>query len=197
MAHKITTREQWLNEFARRARPHFKRVGAELPTRIRMSVGFTSHGARGKRIGECWTDDSSADGTFEIFITPSQADSSRIADVLTHELVHAAVGIDAGHGPRFRAVATALGLEGKMTATTAGDAWHEWADPIIDKMGPIPHAELNGKVGTIKKQTTRLLKCECSACGFVFRASASWALDTTDQLRCPDPHCEGEMEVNA
>jgi ribulose 1,5-bisphosphate carboxylase large subunit-like protein len=33
-------------------------------------------------------------------------------EVLAHELCHAAVGVDAGHGPEFRAIAHAIGLRG-------------------------------------------------------------------------------------
>lgn len=197
MPTKYKTREQWLNAFVAASRKHFKRVEAELPETIRVAIGFTSAGARGKRIGECWSDACSKDGAFEIFIVPGldgSDDASRIADILTHELVHAAVGIKAGHGPAFRKVATALGLEGKMTATTAGAAWHEWADPIVDRLGPLPHATLNpGAETTKKKQTTRLLKCECDDCGFTFRASAKWALETAEELRCPDPGCDGHV----
>ena len=68
---KITNRETWLNEFTRRARPMFKELGKPLPDNVRMAVGYTSAGRRGKRIGECWSDTCSKDGTFEIFITPA------------------------------------------------------------------------------------------------------------------------------
>ena len=87
------------------------------------TIGFTSAGQRGKRIGECWSDLASADGAFEIFIVPGIDDAARIAGILTHELVHAAVGLKAGHGAVFAKAARALGLEGKMTATTEGPEW--------------------------------------------------------------------------
>ena len=111
---KFSTREQWLNAFAKASRKHFKRIGAKLPTNVRISIGFTSGGARAKAIGQCWSHKASADQTFEIFIVPALDDASRIADILTHELVHVAAGIKAGHGHAFRKIATALGLEGKI-----------------------------------------------------------------------------------
>jgi hypothetical protein len=42
---------------------------------------------------------------------------------MAHELVHAAVGIAAGHGKEFRRVAKGIDLAGSMTATTAGPAF--------------------------------------------------------------------------
>src|SRR3546814_3233076 len=66
-----------------------------------VAIGFTSAGAKGKAIGECWDNRLSADGHFEIFIRPDLAHApdampAQIAAILAHELVHAAVGIPAG-----------------------------------------------------------------------------------------------------
>jgi hypothetical protein len=196
MPRNFKTRETWLAEFTRRSKKIFAGAGAPLPDKIRMSVGFPSAGIRGKAIGECWTDTCSEDGTFEIFITPTIADPSRIADILTHELVHAAVGIDARHGPKFKRVAVAVGLQGKMTATVAGERWHEWANPVLAAIGPLPHAVLTSNRGTSTappKQVSRQIKCECDSCGFIFRASAQW-IESSD-LRCPDSGCEGAINV--
>lgn len=188
------TREQWLNAFAAEARPHFKRVGAPLPKNIRCSIGFPSSGIRSKVIGQCWTTKVSTDGHAEIFIRPSlQSDSSRVADVLTHELIHAALGIEEGHGKEFKRVAHALGLGGKMTATIATDEWHEWADPILKKIGKLPGADLKGMLPVArKKQTTRLIKLECDTC--------DWTCRTTKlhiegyHLACPT-ECDGSLTV--
>lgn len=177
-------REQWLNAFATEARPHFKRAGAELPKTIRMSIGFPSKGIRAKTIGECWYSSASTDKHAEIFIRPSlQASASRIADVLTHELIHAALPEGTGHGPDFKRVALALGLTGKMTATVAGPKWHEWADPILKKIGKFPGAELKGALaGGKKKQTTRLIKLQCDECEWTCRTTK---LHIHDELACP------------
>ena len=184
------TREAWLEAFAVRSKPQFDRAGAPLPSNIRVSIGFTSTGRKGKRIGECWGEVASADGHFEIFIVPTMDSDARIADILTHELVHAAVGLAAGHGAAFKRVAVSLGLEGKMTATTAGDAWRVWAEPILRAIGPMPGAALasfdNGK----KKQSTRMVKCTCDECGMTFRTAAKW-LDSVSI--CPDAACGGTV----
>lgn len=189
------TREDWLNAFVNAARPVFEVAGFPLPERIRASVGFTSGGRRGKSIGECWSDIASDDGYFEIFLRPSMQTDARIADVLTHELVHAAVGLEAGHGRKFKACATALGLEGKMTSTVAGKGWYDWALPVLDQLGPIPYGALNDGMSSGKpKQKTNLLKVECPACGFLARVTNKH-IEPHSHLNCPVPDCVGVLEV--
>lgn len=194
MARPFKTREEWLNAFTKLARPAFKRAGYTIPDNVRASVGWSSKGARSKRIGECWAEGSSADGTFEIFISPRIADPSRVADIHTHELIHATVGLEAAHKKPFVDCMKALGLTGKPTATVAGPAWHAWADPILEKLGPLPHAELTPGSGS-RTQTTRMIKCECSECGFVFRTSLKWLEQGEDRLNCPDRACGGSLNI--
>jgi len=187
------TREEWLNAFIDASRAQFDAADAPLPLNVRVAVGFTSKGARGNRIGECWGQEASDDGHFEIFIKPTLVDAARICDVMTHELVHAAVGLGAGHGPSFRRVALALGLEGKMTATTASAKWYAWALPIIESLGPLPYAALHGSMNTGRpKQATSLLKAECPACGFLARITAKH-ITPHSHLNCPVPDCIGTL----
>lgn len=191
----LDTREQWLNAFMTAAKPEFERVGYPIPDKVRLSVGFTSHGAKGNRIGECWSSESSEDGYFEIFLKPTIVSDSRIADILTHELVHAAVGLDASHGAKFKKCATALGLTGKMTSTTASSEWYRWALPILSVLGPMPYGVLGtGKSSAKPKQKTNLLKVECNCCGWLARVTAKW-LEPYDTLQCPDPSCGGELQA--
>ena len=194
MPSKFKTREQWLNAFTKRAVTVFKRFGYEIPKNVRCSVGWSSKGARSNRIGECWSDLSSADGTFEIFISPLMDDASRVADILTHELIHATVGLEAGHKKPFVQCMHAVGLTGKATATVAGPQWHIWADPILASLGPLPHAALTPGGNGEKKQTTRMIKCECPDCGFVMRTTVKW-LESSENLECPIPACRAELRV--
>lgn len=195
-------REAWLNAFVTAARPVFAELGYTIPEKVRVSIGFTSKGERSRAIGECWSDLASKDGAFEIFIVPGMDDAARVAGVLTHELIHAAVGLEAGHGPVFAKAARALGLVGKMTATTEGPQWEAWAAPILKRLGALPHAALAGQSSGPKKQTTRLLKGACDVCGFTVRVTRSWACEEVDgqvvakSLRCPDPACEGQLVVD-
>ena len=168
-----STREGWLQEFIERSRPLFVEAGAPLPEKVRVSIGFPSKGQRSKVIGECFYASAAVDSVSEIFIRPSlQANPSQIADVLTHELIHAALPEGEGHGPAFGRVARALGLEGKLTSTTAGAKWHELHDPILAELAAFPGAELRGAVaGGKKTQTTRMVKVSCPECGWHFRTS--------------------------
>ncbi|MBB3910143.1 SprT-like domain-containing protein [Sphingomonas desiccabilis] len=193
------TREGWLKAFVEAARPVFAAAEAELPKLVRVSVGFPSKGARSKVIGECWNASASDDGVSEVFIVPGlQADPARVADVLTHELIHAALGTEEGHGPTFRRVMKRLGLEGKATATVAGEGWRSWALPIVEALGPFPGAGLNAGMllaGGKKTQTTRYLKVCCSMCDWTARVTAKHLEGRT--LRCPDDACEGTLEQAA
>lgn len=178
------TREAWLQAFTAQAAQAFASQGYDLPTNVRVGVGFTSKGARGKAIGQCWSNECSADNTFEIFIVPSLDQAERVADVLTHELCHAQVGLAAGHGKAFGKVARAMGLEGKLTATTGGKAFKLWSDPILAFLGPYPHAKLTGRDSSVKKtQTTRMLKVACE-CGYQVRMTRKW-LDDVGAPDCP------------
>ncbi len=138
-------RESWLNGVAGRLRPAFAQLGAPLPDRLRIAIGFPSGGQRAKATGECWDSTASADGTFEILIRPDLAEADgvlalSVAAALAHELVHAAVGIQAGKGPAFRRVALGIGLTGPMRATAPGPAFLALISPILDAVGPLPHA---------------------------------------------------------
>ncbi len=66
-------RESWLNAVAAGMAPLFEALDAPLPAHIRVAIGFTSAGRKGKAIGECWDNRLSADGHFEIFIRPDLA----------------------------------------------------------------------------------------------------------------------------
>src|SRR3546814_11987512 len=86
---------------------------------------------------------------------------AQIAAILAHELVHAAVGIPAGHGKAFKRAALGLGLVGPMRATTPGEAFLADIAPILESVGPLPHARLDthGESTEHKNQQNPLLKC--------------------------------------
>jgi hypothetical protein len=204
-SHKFNTREEWLNFVMDEVRPVFKTHGAPLPAKIRLSVGFTSTGSRGRRIGECWSPIASSDKHAEIFIKPDQDNAVRVAGILVHELVHAAVGNEHGHKRPFARVATLMGLVGKMTATTEGPKFVEMITPMLKKAGPLPHKALLPFCGVRsprKKQGTRLLKAECEECGYTVRVTKKWAAEglpfcgvrSHGRMVCEDADDEGEGE---
>ena len=193
--YKFSSREDWLNAFIDAARPVFDRVNAPLPINLRVSVGFTSKGSKGARIGECWSNSASEDGFFEIFIRPTLDGEARICDALTHELIHAAVGLEAGHNATFKRVALGLGLTGKMTNTVASSDWYVWALPIISELGAMPYGMLNdGLSSTRKKQKAALLKLECDVCGWLARVTNKH-IEPHSHLDCPVPDCSGRLDV--
>ena len=117
-----------------------------------------------------------------------------IAGILAHELTHAAVGIDKGHGRAFRRVAVAIGLTGKMTATVPGDAFKQRVEPILKKPRRSSSCALLswGESSGPKKQTTRMIKCECAECGYTARVARKW-LEELGAPHCPE---HGEMRVD-
>jgi hypothetical protein len=173
---KFKTREEWLSFVTAQSRPIFQAAGYPIPKEVRFAIGFTSSGARGKSIGECWDSKASGDKHSEIFIKPTESKPERVAGILWHELVHAAVGIKAGHKKPFKDAIKALGFEGKATQALPSElTLRTVIGPILKRAGKLPHSSLNTMVTSRKKQTTRLLKAECEECGYVVRVTKKWA----------------------
>lgn len=191
---KRGNREAWLTNLAKAMRPHFAAIGCELPAAVRISFGWT---ARARiALGECWQSKATADEHFEIFISPLHGNMGprTLAATLVHELIHTR---HRGHGKGFQADMAALGLEGPPTATTGGPGLWAWLDPLLDEAGPFPGSSIN-LADRAKKQTTRMLKCECTACGLIFRASRTTLQDAAldGLLNCPSPRCGHSIEIN-
>ena len=189
MTNTHTHREAWLGALTERFRDWFREVADyPLPPRIRLSCGFASRGAlkgnRNTTLGQCWHGEASGDGAVEIFISPITADPLRVADILGHELIHAACGKEVGHKGMFRTLALEMGLEGKMTATVGGEHFRWLVRPWLEALGPYPHAELDAKAGP-PKQATRLIKVSCGHCGYSVRITRKW-LDEAGPPCCPE-----------
>lgn len=169
-------REAWLTQMAEQYLwPLIEQHGGKRPKKWRVSVGFPK-GSR-TAIGQHWHEDVSADGTHEVFISPkltADAPDGAVA-TLTHELVHAALPKGTGHKAPFKALAEAIGLTGKMTATTAGKALQASIKGWIEELGPYPHGAMSPTTQQAKPGS-RLLKLECPGCGYVLRTTAKWLL---------------------
>jgi hypothetical protein len=170
------TREGWLTALAEKLRPRFAEVGFPLPDpdRLRYSTGFPSKSARGKkkrRIGECWDPRCTPDGSIHILISPVLASIEEVGETLVHELGHAAVGVEHGHKGPFLSFCKKIGLEGKPTATVAGEALREDLRELAAQVGEYPHAPLKFEDGE-KKQKNRQLKLTCPEhTDYIVRAS--------------------------
>ena len=173
----------------------FAKLDAPLPAQLRIAIGFTSSGRRSRNIGECWDNQCSEDRHFEIFIRPDLTESKnlmpmQIAAILGHELVHAAVGVAAGHRKEFRRVARGIGLVGPITATTAGPEFEKAVRPILEEAGSLPHGRLQLVLGASshssrrKKQYSRQIKCVCDNCGYTVYTTPKW-LDAAGAPLCP------------
>jgi len=169
-------REDWLQQMIDLLRPDFEKLGKPLPEKIRVSCGFPSKSAlanKARRIGECWGVESSEDKSYQVFISPLLKEGIEVTSTLVHELVHTAVGIECKHRGPFVKVANAIGLEGKMTETTAGEALIARLKELIEQLGEYPHARLVAS-NKPKTQTTRMLKVTCKQCGCVVRMTRKW-----------------------
>lgn len=189
IAPKAVNRELWLQNAVDMLKPIFKeKANVTIPFDVNVSTGFPSAkgvSSKQKTIGQCWTREASDAKINEIYINPCIDDSIKVLDILAHELVHASDNCESGHRGFFARVARAIGLEGKLTATHAGEALADDLKAIIDQIGEFPHSKLNPSIG-IKKQGTRLIKIGCD-CGVIGRMSQSaidgmsWDCSTCDQ----------------
>ena len=189
---KQLTREEWLIRATKRLTPWINDcdngVEYELPL---ISVGWPKGSrGRGKAIGQCWDKSASGDKTrAHIFIAPTLDDPVEVVSTLLHELVHASVGTECGHKGPFRLLALELGFMEPMTQTPMSDPLRERIVALLDKLPEFPHVKLNDSA--IKKQTTRMLKVECPACGCIARMTAKWL----DEVGPPTCGCGVDMEI--
>ena len=176
----IKTREEWLNVVLHKhvAKLLKDKAGVALPKDCKVSVGFPGGGSARKRIGECWPRSRSSLKVNEIFLNPSMTDVDKLLDVLVHEAIHAADDCASGHKGFFRKTAKAVGLEGKMTATVAGEFLKNWIVGVRASMPAFDYGSLD--LSGRKKQTVRMIKHECAECGAIFRMAAKWS-----PMQCP------------
>jgi len=173
-------RQRWLEAAVEALRAKFADAGYAIPDKVRVSIGWPKRAASCGAIGECWATEASSDRHAELFISPELTDGARIAHVLAHELVHATVGTEAGHGKTFKQCALKIGLVGPMRSTTAGPEFTAWTEALFKRIGPYPA----GYLTDTPKQGTRMLKCECSTCGYTVRITRKW-LDLAGPPICP------------
>lgn len=174
----MDTREEWLNKLTDKLRPMFAAINFPLPEKIRASCGFPSKGALAKkkqRVGEAWSSDQSEDQHFETFVSPMISDPVEVAAIQVHELCHCAAGLECKHRKPFTIVARAVGLEGRMTATVAGEVLKTTLEEFVKEIGPYPHAKLV-RSSSPKKQSTRmiLIRCPVLDCGYQVRTTRKW-----------------------
>ena len=183
-------REKWLTEIATQIERHyFNANGITLDT-YKVTCGWPSSGGRAAKrrtLGQCFHAEASSDGIYEIFISPTISDNVEVGAVLAHEMCHVADKCKNGHRAPFTKLARMCELEGKPTATIAGEAFKRWLETKTPIIGEYPHAEIAVNPQH-KKQSTRMMKCECVECGYIVRTTR------TNLFRalpiCPVPDCD-------
>lgn len=186
------TREEYLNQIIKAARPMFRLNGKTLPRKIRAAVSLPQ--GRSKAIGLCWSSQNAEDGAREIWVSATIDDPMRVADVMVHELCHAALPDGTKHGPEFVALARAMQLEGKPTSTHGGFEFQKTWKPILRGIGKYPGRKFTASEAA-PKQSTRLIKAECDDCGFVFRTTRKWVEGLGEAMNCFDRGCSGHMDI--
>tara|TARA_R110000868_G_scaffold159274_2_gene387979 strand:- start:1739 stop:2386 length:648 start_codon:yes stop_codon:yes gene_type:complete len=199
-------RETWLNAMIDKAVPLFDNAGfkiSDIRSKLKVSCSFIQ-GSRGNKlkdaIGVHYNPTISAEGFHEMMIQPSLSDSVQVVGVLIHEMVHSIqthlyhdengfLSVKA-HGKEFRKMALAVGLQGKMTATTESPELKIQIEKWVAEIGKYPHAKMTLN-DSRAKQTTRMNKLICMNCGFIARASTG-AVNT---YGLPE-HCNQEMMID-
>jgi predicted Zn-ribbon and HTH transcriptional regulator len=82
-----------------------------------------------------------------------------------------------------------------MTSTVPGDALRATLQRIVADLGTYPHAKVDPNAR--KKQGTRLLKLQCSDCGWTARVSALQANRLHAASTCPVCIAVGSLNVEA
>lgn len=131
------TREGWLT--AARDLCIERIFADELKSPTTVACGWPGGKSPLKTIGQCFPPEWAANGTTHIWISPALHDPVNVLETLVHELIHAIIGCDKKHGRHFRKAMEEVGLEGKPTATVAGEDLREQLLEIADELGPYPH----------------------------------------------------------
>jgi predicted SprT family Zn-dependent metalloprotease len=198
---KNINRETWLNLMIDKSVPLFDNAGfkiSDIREKLKASCSVMVGMRKSKKfnaIGQHLPTEWNKDSNHELLISPVLEDEITVVGVLIHEMVHAIqrhlYGNDVQpHGKEFRKIALAVGLTGKMTATTESPELKIQIEKWVSEIGKYPHSKVNFE--TRKKQTTRLLKLECEHCGFICRASSG----AINNFGYPS-HCGDEMEIAA
>jgi len=197
IATRPMTREAWLELAVLKLHPLFAEIDVDLPN-VRVSVGWPSRGGtavKKKVIGQCWKGMVSADGKQQLFISPVLGDDVvQLLGVLVHELIHAVDDCESGHKGAFAKMARALGLAGKLTATTVeeGSELHTALTEVAGRLGEYPHSAINfAELEKQRpKQTTRMIKLVAPDCDYTVRTTQKWI----DEGLPMCPHGE-EMDI--
>ena len=112
-------------------------------------------------------------------------ESSRVADVLLHEMIHT-MAIRCGHKGAFAIYARTVGLKGLLTSTVASDELRDaiWTQ-VVTRLGKYPHNAVKLVKRGKRGKGSRSIKCQCTECEFVMRTTRMWIDMAQGELVCP------------
>ena len=179
---KNINRETWLNLMIDKSVPLFDEAGfkiSDIREKLKASCSVMVGMRKSKKfnaIGQHLPTEWNKDSNHELLISPVLEDEITVVGVLIHEMVHAIqrhlYGNDVQpHGKEFRTIALAVGLQGKMTATTESPELKIKIEKWIKEVGKYPHSKVN--FDDRKKQSTRNLLLWCPDCNWSLRTSNS------------------------
>ena len=197
---RFDTSDEWLTEATDRVlrAEIYRRAYITVPP-VRVSVGFGTRGLANGTLAQTLPRAMSLDGVNEIYIRPTLHDPTEVLTVLTGELIRAAFDGKAPNGKRVEAALANMGIAMqrisnavRLYATTQLEADLR---ALAESLGDYPRANgLDITAATRVKQTTRMIRCECTGCGFLFRTAQSW-VDKVGGLTCPDANCGHAVKV--
>lgn len=172
MSQTYSTREEWLTAALALVRAAVPGIGNQ---RIRITCGFPSTYTRSGTLAECWPDNASKDGTWEVMISPTVALPVEVFVLVASQALHTVPGGASRTSNSYRTACMELGLAPTDEAWKALQGTEDfWAlfGTALEDLGPYPHAEV--MAAQKKTQSTRMLKLTCPLCGYTLRTSAKW-----------------------
>lgn len=193
---RFKTREQWLTEAVKLiTKAVFTPKEIEVPE-VRVSVGWP--GGRGKKagvIGQCFASTMATDKVAQVFISPELADSTRVLQTLTHELIHAIDDCKDGHKGNFIKIAKVVGFLPKFSSSeNINDDLLDTLKGLAERLGTYPHAALSGGAERPVVQKTYMLKVMCTEDPDYFVRLTQTKLDEYGAPFCPCHKAEMEVE---
>jgi len=186
---KVATAEEWYRGVVDEFRPMFKHTGYTVPD-FDISSGFTNAGTRDTQVlGQCWSPGLSDKGRPHIFLNPRNTEPVLLTLTVLHEVIHATVGNEHHHRGEFARVALEMGFLHPLTHLKVDERLNEAAKGVAGRLGEFPRSAWGGR---FKRQSTRLIKCECNKCKSIFRASKS-VIRAAGRLHCIRAECAGRV----
>jgi hypothetical protein len=191
-------REAWQHACVDELRSFFSSRGYTLPAEIRVACGYPTNAKRSgfKVLGECIPNTNSADGHWEIYISPILSDPSKVTETLIAQLCRTAKGAYAVTNVAYAKVAEAMliypdgTLSNPYKTVVHGSAFDMAYQDIIDSLGVYPHAKVD--VSIHKSQGTRMLLAKCPTCQCSIRMTAKWVYNAHGDVELPTCRC-GDM----